>query len=143
MPIPIENREKVVAALNQALGWELRASAMYAHYAAYVKGLESLTLEDLFKEEAEESFGHAEKVRTMIADLGGEAVTERDRTPIVHTENVKTMLEEALKTEQRAAAQYGEIVPLVKSYYPHFHTVVHIQKDELDAVIEFEKLLGR
>ena len=35
---------KLVALLNQALGWELRAQAMYAHYAAYVKGLESLTL---------------------------------------------------------------------------------------------------
>ncbi|MGH7545945.1 MAG: ferritin-like domain-containing protein [Gemmatimonadota bacterium] len=143
MPVKIENQEKAIAALNQALAWELRASAMYAHYAAYVKGLESLTLEELFKEEAEESFGHAEKVRNIIADLGGEAVTQRDPTPIVHTENVKTMLEEALKTEQKAAAQYGEIVPLVKSYYPHFHTVIHIQKDEMDAVIEFDKLLGR
>lgn len=143
MPIQIENREKVIAALNQALAWELRASAMYAHYAAYVKGLESLTLEDLFKEEAQESFGHGEKVRKMIADLGGEAVTERDRTPIVHTEEVKKMLEEALKTEQKAAQQYSEIVPLVRNYYPHFHDIVHIQKDELEAVIEFEKLLGR
>lgn len=143
MPVKIENQEKAIAALNQALAWELRASAMYAHYAAYVKGLESLTLEELFKEEAEESFGHADKVRNIISDLGSEAVTQRDATPIVHTENVKTMLEEALKTEQKAAAQYGEIVPLVKSYYPHFHTVIHIQKDEMDAVIEFEKLLGR
>lgn len=143
MPVKIESQEKAIAALNQALAWELRASAMYAHYAAYVKGLESLTLEALFKEEAEESFGHAEKVRNIIADLGSEAVTQRDATPIVHTESVKTMLEEALKTEQKAAAQYGEIAPLVKSYYPHFHTVVHIQKDEMDAVIEFERLLGR
>lgn len=143
MPVKIEHQEKAIAALNQALAWELRASAMYAHYAAYVSGLQSLTLEDLFKEEAEESFGHAEKVRNIIADLGGEAVTQRDATPIVHTESVKTMLEEALKTEQKAAAQYGEIVPLVKSYYPHFHTIVHIQKDEMEAVIEFEKLLER
>lgn len=143
MPIQIENREKVIAALNQALAWELRASAMYAHYAAYVKGLESLTLESLFKQEAEESAGHAEKVRNMIADLAGEAVTDRDRTPIVHTEDHGTMLEEALKTEQKAAAEYGEIAPLVRGYYPHFHTIIHIQKDEMEAVIEFEKLLGR
>lgn len=143
MPVQIQNREKVIAALNQALAWELRASAMYAHYAAYVKGLESLTLEDVFKEEAVESFGHAEKVRNAIADLGGEAVTERDQTPILHTEDVRTMLEEALKTEQKAAQQYGEIVPLVKPYYPHFHDLIHIQKDEMEAVIEFEKLLGR
>ncbi len=143
MPIPIENRDRVIAALNQALAWELRASALYAHYAAYVKGLEKLTLEALFKEEAQESFSHAEKVRRMIADLGGEAVTERDPTPIVHTEDTRTMLEEGLKTEQKAAAHYGEIAPLLKGYYPHFHDLVHIQKDEMEAVIEFETLLGR
>ncbi len=143
MPIEIENRDQVIAGLNRALAWELRASAMYAHYAAYVKGLEQLTLQELFKEEAQESVGHAEKVRQMIADLGGEAVTERDRTPIVHTEDTRKMLEEALKTEQKAAEQYAQLVPLVRSYYPHFHDVVHIQKDELDAVVEFETLLGR
>lgn len=143
MPIQIENRDRVIAALNRALAWELRASAMYAHYAAYVKGIESLTLRELFEDEATESFGHAEKVRTMIADLGGEAVTERDPTPIVHTEDTKRMLEEGLKTEQKAAEEYTALVPLVRAHYPHFHTVVHIQKDELEAVVEFETLLGR
>jgi bacterioferritin (cytochrome b1) len=143
MPIDIENREQVIAALNRALAWELRASALYAHYAAYVKGLEKLTLEPLFKEEARESFGHAETVRRIIAELDGEAVTDRDPAPIVHTEDTHTMLEEALKTEQAAARQYTEIAPLLRGYYPHFHDIVHIQKDELEAVVEFETLLGR
>ena len=68
----------LIAELNKALGWELRAQAMYAHYAAYVQGLESMTLKGHFEEEAKESFGHAETVRDIISQMGGEAVTTRD-----------------------------------------------------------------
>jgi bacterioferritin (cytochrome b1) len=143
MPVQLPNQQQVIMELNNALGWELRAQAMYAHYAAYLKGLEMLTLKSHFDEEATESFGHAAKVRDMIATLGGEAVTTRDAVPIVHTEDWKTMLAEALLTEQAAAAQYQKILPLVESYPPFSHTIIHIMKDELDAVVEVESLLGR
>jgi len=134
---------KLVALLNQALGWELRAQAMYAHYAAYVKGLESLTLAGHFEAEAAESVAHAKQVRDVIAMLGGEAVTVRDRAPVVHTENTQRMLQEALKTEAAAADVYRKIVPLVKDNSIFFHSLSHIMMDEMKAVVEMENLLGR
>ena len=143
MPIKIANRAALVRALNQSLGWELRAQAMYAHYAAYVKGLESLTLAEHFEEEVTESLGHAKKVREIIAVLGAEAVTTRDMTPIVHTEDTRAMLEEALKTESKAAAAYQKIVPMVRGHAVFYHTIFHILKDEMGAVMEVEALLGR
>jgi bacterioferritin (cytochrome b1) len=137
-----KDNKALVAELNKALGWELRAQAMYAHYAAYVKGLESMTLQGHFEEEAKESFGHAAKVRNIIAELGAEATTNRDATPIAHTTSTKRMLEEALKTEKAAAAQYEKILAL--SEHPvHRHDLVHIMMDELRAVVEVETLLGR
>ena len=134
---------RLVTLLNRALAWELRAQAVYAHYAAYVKGLDSLTLSKHFEAEVTESVGHAKKVRNIIAALGGEAVSTRDAVPIVHTEDTRTMLEEALKTEQKAAAGYQGIVPLVKNHPVFYHTIFHILKDEMNAVIEMETLLGR
>ncbi len=143
MSVDLPNKDEAIEALNRALGWELRAQAVYSHYAAYVKGLESLTLIDHFKAEAAESVGHAATVRGIIADLDGAAITTRDSTAIVHTEDVKTMLEEALKTEQKAAASYTEILPLLKGYDPFYHDVRHILIDEMRAVVEAETLLGR
>jgi bacterioferritin (cytochrome b1) len=134
---------RLISLLNQALGWELRAQALYAHYAAYVKGLESLTLEEHFEEEATESVGHAKKVRDVIATLGAEAVTTRDRASIVHTESTRVMLQEALKTEQTAAATYEKIVPLVKDNPVFYHALSHIWMDERKSVVEMEKLLGK
>jgi len=134
---------KLIALLNQALGWELRAQALYAHYAAYVKGLESLTLAGHFEAEAAESVGHAKQVRDVLAMLGAEAVTTRDRAPIVHTESTRVMLLESLKTERAAADLYRRIVPLVKDNPIFFHSLSHIAMAELKAVVEVENLLGK
>jgi bacterioferritin (cytochrome b1) len=134
---------KLVALLNQALGWELRAQAMYAHYAAYVKGLESLALVGHFEGEASESVAHAKTVRDVIAMLGGEAITVRDRAPIVHTEDTRVMLKEALKTETAAAATYQRVIPQVKDNPVFFHALSHVWMDEEKAVVEMENLLGR
>jgi len=143
MPKKNTGSAKLVQMLNRALGWELRAQAMYAHYAAYVKGLESIALAGHFEEEVTESVGHAKKVRDIIAALGGEAVTARDPAPIVHTEVTRVMLEEGLKTETAAATAYRKILPLVKDHPVFYHSIYHIYKDESAAVIEFETLLGR
>src|SRR5436309_7795112 len=134
---------RLITLLNQALGWELRAQAMYAHYAAYVKGLESLTLAEHFEGEVTESVGHAKKVRDIIAALDGEAITTRDPAPIVHSLDLKVMLAQGLQTESKAAEAYTKILPMVKGNAVFYHAIYHILKDEMSAVMEVETLLGR
>ena len=106
---------ELITALNNALAWELRAIAMYAHYAAYVSGIRRLHLATHFNTEVTESVTHAATVRSAIVKLDGEAITERDPTPIVHTSNYQEMLQEAYATESKAAATYGSILPLVEA----------------------------
>ncbi|MEW5702810.1 MAG: ferritin-like domain-containing protein [Candidatus Zixiibacteriota bacterium] len=138
----VKDKKKLVSELNKALGWELRAEAMYAHYSVYVGGLSAVQLKSHFEEEAKESFGHAAKVREIIALLGGQAVTNRDATPIVHTAGVRDMLAEALKTETAAAQQYQKALPLVGDHPVIKHDLMHIMMDEMRAVDELENLLG-
>ena len=85
---------ELITALNNALAWELRAIAMYAHYAAYVSGIHRLHLATHFSTEVTESVTHAATVRSAIVKLDGEAITERDPTPIAHTSNYQEMLQE-------------------------------------------------
>jgi bacterioferritin len=111
----MENRptnEELVRHLNAALGWELRAQMLYSHYAAYVKGINRLHLKPFFEAEATESVGHATAVRDHIVKLGGVARTDRDSTEIVHTDDYKIMLSEAMKTETRAAGVYREFLQI-------------------------------
>jgi len=106
---------ELISALNNALSWELRAIAMYAHYAAYISGIHRLHLATHFNNEVTESVTHAATVRCAIVKLDGEAITERDPTPIVHTSNYQEMLQEAYATESKAAATYAAILPLVEA----------------------------
>jgi bacterioferritin len=96
--------------LNKALGWELRAINMYAHYAANVKGIHRLQLAPMFDGEATESLAHANIVRKSIVKLEGVPVTERNPHPITHTTNFSEMLQYSLETEAQAAAVYGEVM---------------------------------
>ena len=45
----------LIELLNDALSREMRSQAMYAHYAAYVKGIHRLHLKPCFESEAAES----------------------------------------------------------------------------------------
>jgi len=102
--------QELIHKLNAALGWEMRALAMYAHYGAYVTGIYRLHLKPFFEAESAESLTHSATVRNAIVKLGGQAITERDATEIVHTTDYRVMLDEAVKTETHAAKSYKEIL---------------------------------
>ncbi len=136
-----KNPEQAILVLNQALGWELRAAMMYAHYAAYLVGRDRLDFEEYFDGEVTESIGHAKVVRQIIADLGGKAVTSPDPTPIVDTRDVSAMLREAHKTEEAAENKYREVLTLFEHQTVWHHDLRHIQMDEERGLIELKRLM--
>jgi bacterioferritin (cytochrome b1) len=139
---PTKNAAKAIKVLNKALGWELRAALMYAHYAAYLIGRDRLDFEELFNGESTESMGHARTVRQIIADLGGDAVTAPDPTPIPHTRDPRAMLEEALRTEAAAEAQYREVVQQFGFQSAWHHALRHVLMAEEKTQIELRRLLA-
>ena len=104
---------ELIDKMNAALGWELRAINMYAHYAANVTGIHRLQLSPMFTTEMTESIEHADIVRKGIVQLGGIPVTERDPHPINHTTKYTEMLNYSLETEVRASEVYAELLPLI------------------------------
>ena len=107
-------KKRLVDSLNKALAWELRAIALYSHYSAYVSGIHRLHLATHFNNEVNESVTHAATVRPAIVKLDGEANTNRDDSPIVHTSDYHKMLVEAYETEKKAVEIYSKILPLVE-----------------------------
>ena len=122
---------KLIKELNNALSLELRAIILYSHYSAYVQGIHRIHLSAHFNNEATESIGHANIVRSAIVKLGGVAVTERNTLKIKHTKNYIKMLEEAYETEKRAAQCYFEILKKTKSMV--FVNCTLKKKDQLIA----------
>ena len=135
------SKEQLIDRLNGALGWELRAQMLYAHYAAYVKGIHRLHLKPYFEAEATESLGHADMVRNEIVNLGGIARTERDSTEIVHTTDYKVMLDESMKTETHAAQSYKSLLDLPGLDPELYDAVEQIYFQEERSVIELKQLI--
>ena len=105
--------KQLINRLNDALGWELRAVNMYAHYSANIRGIHRLQLSPMFTTESTESLTHADIVRRAIVKLGGIPVTERNPHEITHSEKFNEMLQYSLETETKAAEVYGEIMKLI------------------------------
>ena len=106
--------DHIIEKMNLALGWELRAINMYAHYSANVRGIHRLQLSPLYNTEMTESSTHADIVRKAIVQLGGIPVTERNSHPIIHTTNYIETLNYSLETEAKAAEVYAQLLELIE-----------------------------
>ena len=134
---------KLIEELNDALSWELRAIFMYSHYSAYVQGINRLHLSTHFNQEATESLGHANIVRSAIVKLGGIAITDRNISEIVHTTDYIEMLKQAYQTEKTASEVYGEILETLKNHNDDelYDSIENIYFAELRSVEEVRMLL--
>lgn len=130
--------------MNIALSWELRASNMYAHYAANIKGIHRLQLSPMFNTEMTESIDHADIVRKAIVQLGGIPVTERNPHPIIHTNDYLEMLNYSLETEIKAAEVYAELIELIVDTDEEDlrDAIEQIYLSELRSVEEMRLLVG-
>ena len=136
-------KQKIIDKLNEALGYELRAINLYAHYAANVKGIHRIHLSQLFNAEITESLEHSNIVRAAVVKLGGICVTERNPEQILHTDKYTTMIEQALKTEMNAGAIYSELLEMVEELDDRelYDSLESIYFTELRSVEEMRMLL--
>ena len=90
-----------------------------------------------------ESIAHAATVRAAIVKLDGEAITERDPTPIPHTSDYLEMLKEAYKTEENASKTYGRILPMIQEIGDSelYDALEVIYFDEVRSVEELRMML--
>jgi len=136
-------KQSIIDKMNEALSYELRAINLYAHYAANVKGIHRIHLNQLFNGEVTESLEHSNIVRTAIVKLGGVCVTERNPEQIVHTENYTEMIEQALKTEMKASKIYSELLEMIQELDDRelYDSLENIYFTELRSVEEMRLLL--
>ena len=136
-----DDNSELIDLLNRALGLEMRAAVLYAHYASYVKGIHRLHLKPYFEGEATESVAHASTVRDAINQLGGVAVTDRDTTPIVHTTDYETMLKEVLRTEETAARTYQGMLGKLEDHQDLYDAIEQIYFAEVRSMEELNQLI--
>ncbi len=102
----MDNNQTLIDALNHDLASEFQAVIMYTTYSAMLKGPYRPQLVQFMQGEIPDELGHAQFLADKIATLGG--YPTMTAAPVPPAETAKDMLENVLKAEQQAMAQYGE-----------------------------------
>ncbi len=100
------DKQTLVNALNHDLGTEFQAIIMYTTYSAMVTGPYRPQLVEFMQGEIPDELGHAQFLSNKVAALGGVPNMTADTVPPAETP--KEMLENIVRAEQQAVAQYGE-----------------------------------
>lgn len=134
-------KQALIDALNEDLAGELQAVIMYLNYAATVSGPHRPALRAFFQAEIPEETMHAQFLADKIASLGGTPVTTPRPVPMADTP--KAMLENVLKAEEQAMADYKKRAEQAGEYgdkglSTHLETIV---EDETEHYEETWKIL--
>jgi len=133
------DKAKIVDKLNEILRWEWTGLSQYAHYSYMVHGVWREVYSGLFKEGAEECFGHANKVAGKIVALGGVPTIEREK--VQKTDDLKEMLEHSLAFEKAAVDHYNEALALAEGDRPLVVLLEDLILEEQEGVDDLKKLL--
>lgn len=134
-------KKQLAKKLNEDLAGEYQAIIMYITYAASVTGPHRPMLKQFFESEIPEELTHAQFLAEKIASLGGKPTTEPRPVPV--TDSPKQMLENVLKAEKKAIADYKVRAEQAdelgdKGLAAHLETIV---EDETTHYEETEKIL--
>jgi bacterioferritin len=99
-------KQKLIALLNEDLAGELGAIIQYLTYAAKATGPYRPQLSQFFLAEVADEQLHAQFLANKIVALGGEPTTTP--RPVPQAKSNRVMLEEVLKAEKKAVADYSQ-----------------------------------
>jgi bacterioferritin len=137
----MENKEKLVIMLNNALAQEHACQIRYLTHAAVITGPYAELVANRLKEIAEDEKNHAIQLRDRITALGGTPTMEVDNKDLIHAKTLKEILDVNIREEEGAIQLYGSILEAVGHKGAIlFETVEDILKDEQEHKEELERL---
>ncbi|HEX7861955.1 MAG TPA: ferritin-like domain-containing protein [Verrucomicrobiae bacterium] len=132
--------QELIDILNEAISLEYTATVQYNQHSMLLTGRDKVLFEDLFKDAAKESLGHAKMWGDRIVYLGG--VPKGEVGSIFQSSDVMEMIEKDLEIERRAVEIYTRAHRVCKHEPTRYMLENHILDEDKD-VEELQKLLGK
>lgn len=132
--------ERIIDKLNDILRWEWKGVVQYTQASFLVQDLWREVYAKRFRDGAEESLGHAQKIGDKIVALGGTPTIER--AEVLQSTDLHEMLQHALELERGAVRHYSEAIDMCQDDAPLRVLLEDIVLEEQEGVDHLEKLLG-
>jgi bacterioferritin len=105
-----KGNKKIIALLNEDRGYELAAIIQYLGHHYEVAGMESPSLQDIFKETAIDEMKHAEELAERLVYLGG--IPTQKPTMIKRGGSTRKMIKDDLTAEYGAIERYEKHIKI-------------------------------
>ena len=133
--------QRVIAGLNRCLAIEYATMIQYLQDSMLIQGLEREYLAGLFRDQAKDEMGHAERLGGKIVALGG--IPTIEPALIKQSLEVAEMLGQSLAAEQEALQALTALLPEVGDDVPLRVLVEQLCFDTQEHIERFEKLLAQ
>jgi bacterioferritin len=135
--------KKLMELLNKGIARELQVSIQYMWQHVLAKGVESVAVEDVFREIAITEMKHAEVIAERLAYLDGTPTTKPN--PVFVGDSLKEMLQTDVKAEEEAIALYKQTIKVADKEGDSttrrlFEEILAEEEEHHDT---FTKLLGK
>jgi bacterioferritin len=134
------NNEKIIKKLNQALERELAEVVKYMHQSFWVQGPKRKKMVGFFREQSQESMGHAILLGEKIVDMGGTPVVKILEIYEPKPHNIKEILLECVEDERKAMEGYQQMLPLVETDKELHKMIKGLAKEEAEHMAEIEAM---
>ncbi|MFK7743358.1 MAG: bacterioferritin [Planctomycetota bacterium] len=140
----IENREKVLAVLNEILELELAGVVRYTHYSLMIFGHARIPIAKWFRDEATESLDHAVQAGEYVTSFGGHPSLAIGKLLETHKHDINDILEESIEHETHGINKYRELLGLVEGKDIRLEEYARgMVMEEENHLSEIEKMLRR
>jgi bacterioferritin len=137
----MENKEKVIKMLNEALAQEHACQIRYLTHAAVITGPYAEAVATRLKERAEDEKTHALQLRDRITALAGTPTMEIATKDLIPAKTLKDILRVNIAEEEAAIKMYRSILGSVgHDGTILFETIEDILKDEQGHKEELQRL---
>jgi len=104
--------EKMTAAINKQINWELYSSYLYFSMAAYFDSINLKGFSSWMRVQAMEEQAHVKKFYDFLTARGGRVILSEIKTPPYEWESPLAVFEEVLKHEQSVTSLINGLVDL-------------------------------
>jgi Bacterioferritin (cytochrome b1) len=104
--------DAILTCLNKIYQEEMGGINRYLHYSFMIMGYNRIPIQKWFRDQANESMGHAIVAGEKITSLGGHPTHKVSEVPETKSHQIDDILKESLTFEQRGLELYTELVHL-------------------------------
>lgn len=133
--------KEVMNCLNKIFQAEMSGIIRYLHYSFMIMGHNRIPIQKWFRDQAQESAGHATTIGEKITSYGGHPPLVSASVEETHQHSVQALLTESLRFELESLQLYRELVRLAGEDIALEELAREFVKQETEHVDEVRKML--